>query len=112
MIDFDLRNPDHVRDPYPVFARLRQDDPVHHSESLGGWMLTRDADVGHVLRSDVFSADTIRPFVEARAAHDPDVARLGRLPPPVGRLQRPSRSRAPAHRIESGVHESPGPPVA
>ena len=76
MIDFDLRNPDHVRDPYPVFARLRQDDPVHRSESLGGWMLTRDADVGHVLRSDAFSADTIRPFVEARAAHDPDVARL------------------------------------
>ena len=33
MIDFDLRNPDHVRDPYPVFARLRQDDPVHRSES-------------------------------------------------------------------------------
>lgn len=81
MIDFDLRNPDHVRDPYPVFARLRQDDPVHRSESLGGWMLTRDADVGHVLRSDAFSADTIRPFVEARAAHDPDVARLGRLAP-------------------------------
>lgn len=44
-------------------------------------MLTRDADVGHVLRSDAFSADTIRPFVEARAAHDPDVARLGRLAP-------------------------------
>lgn len=81
VIDFDLRNPDHVRDPYPVFARLRQDDPVHRSESLGGWMLTRDADVGHVLRSDAFSADTIRPFVEARAAHDPDVARLGRLAP-------------------------------
>ena len=33
VIDFDLRNPDHVRDPYPVFARLRQDDPVHRSES-------------------------------------------------------------------------------
>ena len=81
MIDFDLHNAAHVRDPYPVFARLREEDPVHRSDSLGGWMLTRYADVAQVLRSDAFSADTIRPFVEARAANDPDVARLGRLAP-------------------------------
>jgi len=81
VIDFDLGDPDHVRDPYPVFAGLREAAPVHWSDSLGGWMLTRYADVAHVLRSPVFSADTISPFIASQAPLDADIARLGRLVP-------------------------------
>lgn len=79
--DLDLTNPDHVRDPYPILRALREDDPVHWSEHLGGWVLTRYADVNHALRSPDLSVDTIRPFVAAKGGSDPDVARLGRLAP-------------------------------
>ncbi len=36
--------------PYDQYARLRSVDPVHHSELLQGWMLTRFADVERVLK--------------------------------------------------------------
>lgn len=80
-VEFSLLDPEQVRDPYPVFQALRRDRPVHFNEELGGWLLTRYAEVEIVLRTTEFSVDTIRPFVEARESSDPDVARLGRLAP-------------------------------
>ena len=41
--------------PYAQYARLRAADPVHHSELLGGWMLTRYADVERVLKDPSMS---------------------------------------------------------
>jgi cytochrome P450 len=32
-------------DPYPVYARLRAEDPVHHEPDLGVWTVSRFADV-------------------------------------------------------------------
>jgi cytochrome P450 len=32
-------------DPYPIFARLREEAPVYHNEKLDFWLLTRHADV-------------------------------------------------------------------
>jgi cytochrome P450 len=32
-------------DPYPILHRLREEDPVHWSDSIGGWVLTRYDDV-------------------------------------------------------------------
>ncbi len=32
-------------DPYPVLHRLREEDPVHWSDSIGGWVLTRYDDI-------------------------------------------------------------------
>jgi cytochrome P450 len=32
-------------DPYPVFARLREESPVYYNEKLDFWLLTRHADV-------------------------------------------------------------------
>ena len=43
--DFDLKSPEIARDPYPAFTWLRDRDPVHWSESLGAWVVTRYADV-------------------------------------------------------------------
>ncbi|MHB8578149.1 MAG: cytochrome P450 [Dehalococcoidia bacterium] len=43
--------------PYPSYRRLRTKDPVHWSELLKGWVLTRHADVSFVLRDPRFSTD-------------------------------------------------------
>jgi len=45
-----------LRDPYPIYHRLRQEDPVHWSPQLGHWLLTRYRDVVLVLRDRRFSA--------------------------------------------------------
>ena len=34
-----------LSDPYPVLRRLRDDDPVHWSPSIGGWVLTKYDDI-------------------------------------------------------------------
>ena len=44
-------------DPYPEYARLREDDPVHWNEKLGAWMVLRHADIDSVFRDPRFSSD-------------------------------------------------------
>jgi pimeloyl-[acyl-carrier protein] synthase len=51
--------PDVHEDPYPLYQRLRAEDPVHRSE-LGFWVLTRHADVLAVLRDPRMSRDPRR----------------------------------------------------
>ena len=34
-----------LADPYPVLQQLREEDPVHWSESIGGWVLTKYDDI-------------------------------------------------------------------
>ncbi len=63
-IDYDPRRPEHIANPFPAFAELRQRDPVHWSDVLGGWVLTRYRDVKQVLNDARFSADRITPFRE------------------------------------------------
>jgi cytochrome P450 len=53
-----------IRDPWPAFAWLREHDPVHWNEALGGWCLTRYADITQVMKDPRFSSDRIRPFVQ------------------------------------------------
>src|SRR5262245_65193308 len=52
-----LFGPEMLADPYPYYARLRSADPVHWSDQIGGWVLTRYADVTTLLRSPNVSAD-------------------------------------------------------
>jgi cytochrome P450 len=77
---FDPRVPAVNADPYPVFAALRARDPVHRSEIVGGWVLTRFADVRTCLTDARLSSDRITPFVRHRAGrHDaPLIETLGR----------------------------------
>ena len=42
-------------DPYPLLHRLRNDDPVHFSAFVGGWVLTRYGDAVAYLRDRRFS---------------------------------------------------------
>src|SRR5262245_22916458 len=46
-----------MADPHPAYHRLRELDPVHWSESMGAWLLTRHADVSALLRDGRVSAD-------------------------------------------------------
>lgn len=47
MLDESLITPSFLADPYPLLAQLREEDPVHWSDSIGGWLLTRYDDVVH-----------------------------------------------------------------
>src|SRR5690242_20269027 len=50
-----LYDPAVLANPYPLYARLRTEDPVHWDPFLHAWVLTRYEDVVHVLHR--FSAD-------------------------------------------------------
>ena len=59
---YDPAAPEVRRNPFPVYSQLQDDDPVHWSESLRSWVLTRYDDVRQVAMSDVMSPDRLRPF--------------------------------------------------
>lgn len=44
-VESQLVSDDFVRDPYPLLHALRQHDPVHWSDAIGGWLLTRYDDI-------------------------------------------------------------------
>lgn len=46
-----LHNPAVLADPYPLYALLRTEDPVHWDPFLHAWVVTRYADVVMVLQS-------------------------------------------------------------
>ena len=52
---YHLLDPEVVANPYPLFQRLREQDPVHWDPFLHAWVVTRYADVLEVLHT--FSAD-------------------------------------------------------
>ena len=52
----DLLRPDVLADPYPLFRRLRQEDPVHEDPGGRGWMVARYDDIAKILADRRFSA--------------------------------------------------------
>ena len=52
---YHLLDPEVLANPYPLYRRLRMEDPVHWDPYLHAWIVTRYADVVTVLTS--FSAD-------------------------------------------------------
>ncbi len=62
--EYDPSDPAMVANPYPVFQRLQDDDPVHWSENLNAWVLTRYDDVRAALNDPRLSADRITPFLD------------------------------------------------
>ena len=60
-VSFDPFTDEALADPYPLYARLRRDDPVHWSDKLRSWLLVRYDDVSAALRDDAcFSAERRR----------------------------------------------------
>ena len=60
MIDFDPFEPGFDAWPYDQYRRLREQDPVHWSDLLCGWVLTRYDDVTRVLRDPRVSSELER----------------------------------------------------
>ncbi len=87
---FDPMDPEFVANPYPVYARLRAEDPVHQSPR-GFWVLTRYEDVATVLRDSILAKEPLAAFVAARfgVAVPPGVglSMLDRDPPDHTRLR-------------------------
>jgi cytochrome P450 PksS len=61
-----LTDPTFLEDPYPVYRRMRQRDPVYWSNALGHWVLTRYDDVLASLRNPVLSSARTEVFVQAQ----------------------------------------------
>ena len=55
----DLLDPAVLSDPYPLFHRLRTEDPVHWEADLEFWALTRYADAVYALREDSLLSSAI-----------------------------------------------------
>jgi cytochrome P450 len=64
---FDPQSPDLIADPYPVYHRLRAEDPVHRSP-LGLYVLSRHADVSSVLRDKRFGKDFVGQVTQRHGA--------------------------------------------
>lgn len=68
-IDWRPEDPATLADPYPLFRRMRDDDPCHWSPRLKSWVLTRYADVKAMcLDKDGVSSDRLRPYFNALPA--------------------------------------------
>jgi cytochrome P450 len=61
-VDFRPDSREFLSDPFPIYRRLRQEDPVHWSPRLKSWILTRYDDVRAVLLDRTVSSDRMRPF--------------------------------------------------
>jgi cytochrome P450 len=78
--ELDFGEKGNVQDPFPLFAWLRENDPVHWSESLGGWVVTRHRDVLEVFnRPDLFSSDRFRLLSPRHASERAPVQAVARV---------------------------------
>jgi cytochrome P450 len=89
---FDLR---FRSDPYPLYADMRQHEPVQWNAFLQLWVLTRYEHVEWLLNDPRFSADrrtAANPFVQAMVARQEEFGALGRAPTMLG-LDPPEHTR-------------------
>ena len=97
-LDYKPNDPSILADPFPLYARLRDEDPAHWSPRLKAWVLTRYEDVKRVCLDSTMSSDRLRPFFAtlppAEAAKVAELARyltlwmVFRDPPEHTRLRR------------------------
>ncbi|AKJ00841.1 hypothetical protein ATI61_112104 [Archangium gephyra] len=65
-VKFNLFDPAFHADPYEVYARLREEDPVHRTV-MGAWVITRYADVKTLLRDNTFGVFDIPTRIERKS---------------------------------------------
>ncbi len=56
---------DFIKDPYPYYRRLREEEPMHESP-LGFWVATRHDDIALVLRDRRFGKDYVARMTQRR----------------------------------------------
>ena len=63
-LQFNPADPATNADPFPIFRRLQDEDPVHWSGAVKGWNITRYDDVRAIALDRAMSADRVRPFFD------------------------------------------------
>lgn len=64
-LEYVPNDPAVLADPFPLYRRLREEEPAHWSPRLKAWVLTRYADVHDVCVAPAMSSDRLRPFFAA-----------------------------------------------
>jgi cytochrome P450 len=62
MLQYLPNDPEVLADPFPLYRRMRDEDPTHWSPLLKAWVLTRYEDVKRVCLDANMSSDRLRPF--------------------------------------------------
>ena len=60
---YDLFAPSALVNSYPLFKRMREEDPVHYCESFGYWILTRYRDVKAALQDERLSVERTTLYI-------------------------------------------------
>lgn len=76
-LDYKPNDPAVLADPFPLYARMRDEDPAHWSPRLKAWVLTRYEDVKRVCLDSSMSSDRLRPFFATLPA--PEAAKMAEL---------------------------------
>ena len=70
-MDVNIASPAHKADPYPFYARLRAEAPVHRvtlPDRQTAWLVTRYDDVAAVLKDERFAKDKSNALTPEQAA--------------------------------------------
>lgn len=79
-LELDIRHPDNLKNPYPLFSYLRDETPVFWSESLRAWMITRYEDVHHVLQNPLrYSSERFRKAGKLYTSQRPAVKDVAKV---------------------------------
>ena len=117
----DLLHPEVLANPYPLFRRLRLEDPVHEDPDGRGWIISRYDDVQSVLADRRFSAQRTLAMREGQDTSSAVQAALARQmlfldPPDHTRLRglftkafTPQRMEALKPQVAAMVTEIPEP---
>jgi cytochrome P450 PksS len=62
--DLNVVSPENLLDPVPLYRRLQEEDPVHWSESMRAWFVTRHEDVTALFRDPRLTANRTQLFME------------------------------------------------
>src|SRR5258706_3539045 len=77
-LDYRPNDPAFLADPFPIFKRMRDEEPAHWSPQLKAWVLTRYDDVKRVcLDAERMSSDRLRPCCSSLPS--PEAARMEEL---------------------------------
>jgi cytochrome P450 len=77
-IDYRPDDPATLADPFPIYRRLRDEDPAHWSPRLKSWVITRYADVKRICQDTAgMSSDRLRPFFATMPS--PEQQRIGAI---------------------------------
>jgi cytochrome P450 len=76
-IEYKPNDPGFLADPFPLYRRMRDEDPAHWSPRLKAWVLTRYEDVKRVCLDSSMSSDRLRPFFATLPS--PEAARVVEL---------------------------------